>query len=251
MAERKIIVVTGANAGIGFETSYALAAASPTHHVIMGCRSLTKGQRALAELQQRNPAGRLSLLELDITDDASITSAFETIMNDYGVLDVLINNAGIGLTIAKDYRGSILETINTNAVSALVLTEALLPLLKKSSDPRIINVTSGLGSIADRLDSSSDSYGLPYEAYRMSKAALNMATACMHAKYQNFGAKAWAYCPGFVATNLIGEEERVRRKALGVDGGEKSAKGILEIVQGKRDHEAGLFVRRDGGRWEW
>jgi NAD(P)-dependent dehydrogenase (short-subunit alcohol dehydrogenase family) len=217
----------------------------------MGCRSLAKGELALANLQNRKPAGRLSLLELDITDDASITSAFETITNDYGVLDVLVNNAGIGLTTAKDYRGSIIETINTNAVSALVLTEALLPLLKKSSDPRIINVSSGLGSIADRLDPSSDAYGLPYEAYRMSKAALNMATACIQAKYQSFGAKAWAYCPGFVATNLIGEEERVRREALGVDGGERSAKGIVEIVRGERDHEAGLFVRRDGGRWEW
>jgi NAD(P)-dependent dehydrogenase (short-subunit alcohol dehydrogenase family) len=217
----------------------------------MGCRSLTKGQQALADLESRKPAGTLSLLELDITSDASITSAVKTVTATYGVLDVLINNAGIGLTTAKDYRGSILETINTNAVSALVLTDALLPLLKKSSDPRIINVTSGLGSIADRLDPSSDSYGLPYEAYRMSKAALNMATACMHANYASFGAKAWAYCPGFVATNLIGEEERVRREALGVDGGEKSAQGILEIIRGERDHEAGLFIRRDGGRWEW
>ncbi|KAJ0426767.1 hypothetical protein BJY00DRAFT_270969 [Aspergillus carlsbadensis] len=251
MAERKIILVTGGNAGIGFETCYTLAAASATNHVIIASRSRAKGERALAELQARNPAGTLSLLELDITSDTSITSAVETITNDHGVLDVLVNNAGIALTSSKEYRGSILETINTNAVSALVLTEALLPLLKKSSDPRIINVTSGLGSIADRSDPASDSYGLPFEAYRMSKAALNMATACMHANYQSFAAKVWAYCPGLVATNLIGEAERARREAMGVDSGEASARGILEIVQGERDHEAGLFVKRDGGRWEW
>jgi NAD(P)-dependent dehydrogenase (short-subunit alcohol dehydrogenase family) len=218
---------------------------------MMGCRNITKGQRALAELQARNPAGTLSLLELDITDDTNITSAVESITRNHGVLDILINNAGIGITTSQGYRASILETINTNAVSALVLTEALLPLLKKSADPRIINVTSGLGSIADRSDPASDAYNLPFEAYRMSKAALNMATACMHAKYQSFGAKAWAYCPGLVATSLTGEEERARLEAMGVDGGEESAKGIVEIVQGRRDHEAGLFVRRDGGRWEW
>ncbi|KAL2856072.1 hypothetical protein BJX68DRAFT_279545 [Aspergillus pseudodeflectus] len=251
MAEQKIILVTGANTGISFETCYALAGVSSTHHVIMACRSLTKGQQALAELQVRTPAGTLSLIELNITNDTSIISAVESITRNHGVLDILINNAGIALTTSQGYRTSILETINTNAVSALVLTEALLPLLKRSADPRIINVTSGLGSIADRSDPASDAYNLLFEAYRMSKAALNMATACMHANYQSFGAKAWAYCPGLVATSLTGEGERARLQAMGVDGGEESAKGIVEIAQGRRDHEAGLFVRRDGERWEW
>ncbi|CEL04967.1 hypothetical protein ASPCAL06089 [Aspergillus calidoustus] len=157
----------------------------------MACHSLTKGQQALAELQARTPAGTLSLVELDITNDTSIMSAVESITRNHGVLEILNNNAGIALTTSQGYRASILETINTNAVSALVLTEALLPLLKRSAHPRIINVTSGLGSIADGSDPASDAYNLPFEAYRMSKAALNMATACMHANYRSFGARRW------------------------------------------------------------
>lgn len=217
----------------------------------MGCRSLAKGAKALEELQARKPAGSLSLLELDVTNDSTITAAAEKTTADFGVLDALVNNAGVMIRDAKDRRSEMLDTLNTNTVGPFVLTEALLPLLRKSKDPRIINVSSGLGSITDRVDSSHAFYGFPGEAYRISKAALNMATACMHAAYTPWGAKVWSYCPGYVVTNLTGEEDRQGRRDRGAESSETSAVGILEILDGKRDGEVGSFLQRRGLQFPW
>ncbi|KAL4894585.1 hypothetical protein BDV59DRAFT_175758 [Aspergillus ambiguus] len=251
MTSRKIILVTGANQGIGFDTSYALAAASPSNHVIMGCRSPDRGAKALQELQARIPIGTLSLVQLDVTDEASIRAAVHKITRDFGVLDVLVNNAGIVITEPRKRRDELLDTLNTNAASPVIVTEEFLPLLQKSQDPRIINVTSRLGSINERADPNGQYYTVLCEAYRMSKAALNMATVCMYAAYKTWGAKVWAFCPGHVVSNLTGEEGRKQRIAMGLDSSETSAQGILEIVEGQRDAEVGLFLQRRGLRAEW
>lgn len=244
---------TGANSGIGFDTAYALASASPDNHIIMACRSMDKGAKALESIQARDPKalGTFSLLELDITNDASITAAVEKVTAEFGVLDVLINNAGIVITAPKGRRSELVDTFNTNAASPLVLTEHLLPLLKKSQDPRIINVSSELGSISERSDESGGYYRLPAEAYRMSKAAMNMATACMYAMYKGWGCKVWSYCPGFVVTNLTGEEARQKRIEMGAESAETSAEGLREIVEGKRDGEVGSFVTKRGKVYGW
>jgi len=241
----------GANSGIGYDSSYTLAAASPNTHVIMGCRSLAKGAQALSEIQARNPAGTLSLLKLDVDSDASIAAAAEKIAADHGVLDVLVNNAGIVVLHPKNRRSELLDTYNTNAASALLLTEALTPLLKKSSDPRVINVSSGLGSMTMRVDETTTWYKTTAEAYRMSKAAMNMAAVCTYAVNREWGLKAWSCCPGFVITNLTGEEGRKTMVENGAESSETSAQLLLEIVEGKRDGEVGLFVKRKGLRWDW
>lgn len=268
MSVKKIILITGehqphiaratsltqpgANSGIGYDTSYALANASPSNHVIMGCRNSTRGAKALEDLQARNPAGTLSLVQLDVSDDASIRSAVDQISTDFGVLDVLVNNAGIVITEPRERRDEMLTTINTNTVGPYVLTEQLVPLLQKSQDPRIINVTSRLGSISERANPNSQTYSTTqFDAYRVSKAALNMATVCMYASYKTWGAKVWAFCPGHVVTNLTGEEGRKWRIAKGLESSETSAQGILEIVQGQRDDEVGLFLQRRGLRADW
>ncbi|KAL5355410.1 hypothetical protein BJX96DRAFT_48477 [Aspergillus floccosus] len=251
MTIKKIILITGANSGIGYDTSYALANASPSNHVILGCRNSTRGAKALEDIQARNPAGTLSLVHLDVTDDVSIRTVVDQISADFGVLDVLVNNAGIAITEPRERRDEMLTTINTNAVSAYVLTEQLVPLLQKSQDPRIINVTSRLGSISERADPNNQYYTTQFDAYRVSKAALNMATVCMYASYKTWGAKVWAFCPGHVVTNLTGEEGRKQRVAMGLDSSETSAQGILEIVQGQRDEEVGLFLQRRGLRADW
>ncbi|KAK1976400.1 short chain dehydrogenase [Colletotrichum cereale] len=251
MSTKKIILVTGANQGIGYDTSVALASASPDNHVIIGSRSQERGTKAVEDLRARNPAGTVSLLQLDITSDDSITAAVESLTAEFGVLDVLVNNAGIVVTQPKDRRSELLETFNTNAAGTLILTEALVPLLKKSKDPRIINVSSGLGSISDRSNPGSSHYEVGAEAYRLSKAALNMATAHMAYAFKSWGAKVWSYCPGYVVTNLTGENDRQNRVDRGADSSETSAQGILEIVEGKRDGEVGKFIARFGGRFDW
>ncbi len=78
-----------------------------------------------------------------------------------------------------------------------------------------------------------------------------MATACMHASYSSWGAKVWAFCPGYVVTNLTGEADRQNRIDKGAESSETSAAGIVEIVEGKRDGEVGMFLQRRGGRWDW
>ncbi|KAK5252010.1 hypothetical protein LTS03_002045 [Exophiala xenobiotica] len=238
MAPKKIILITGANSGIGFDTAYALASASPDSHIIMACRSLEKGAKALESVQAREPqvVGTLSLVELDITNDASITAAVEKLTADFGVLDVLINNAGIVVTTPQGRRSE-LGTRSTP--------------MPRSNDPRIINVSSELGSISERSDATNKYYGMPAEAYRMSKCALNMATACMYTMYKGWGCKVWSYCPGFVVTNLTGEESRQRRIEMGAESAETSAEGLKEIVEGKRDGEVGLFVTKYGKVYGW
>lgn len=218
----------------------------------MGVRNVGKGQKCLEELRSRNPQGTLSLLEIDIASDASISAAVKTLTTDYGRVDVLVNNAGISYKPDPGLpRAKILEIYNTNAVGPMLLTRELTPLLKASSSPSVINVSSSLGSVANRFNPKSTSYFATWDAYRMSKAALNMATACQYKELKEFGCKVWAFCPGFVITNLSGEEDRQWRKDNGGDSSETSAEGIVEIVEGKRDAELGTFIARYGQSYPW
>ncbi|KAH7353514.1 hypothetical protein B0T11DRAFT_320503 [Plectosphaerella cucumerina] len=251
-ANQKIILVTGANSGIGFDTSYALANASPDNHVIMGARSSAKGLAALAEIQDRKPAGTLSFLELDITSDESIKAAAKKLSSAFGALDVLVNNAGIS---GKEEvsRENFQTVFNTNVFGTMLLTQALEPLLQKSLAPQIINVSSVLGSITVRNDHSSAYTQVPGEVYRASKAALNMVTGIQAYQYKTWDhpAKVWSFCPGFVVTNLTGEEDRQNRMNQGAESSETSAVGIAEIVRGDRDADANQFLAKRGEVLPW
>jgi NAD(P)-dependent dehydrogenase (short-subunit alcohol dehydrogenase family) len=241
----------GANAGIGYDTSALLASVSLDNHILMGVRSLSKGEKALAEIQAKHPQGSLSLIQLDVTDDDSIAAAAKKIEVDFGVVDVLINNAGISTSGEGITRESLRAVFETNVYGPTLLTQAVVPLLKRSKAPKIINVSSGLGSIAIRSDPKDPFYGVTAEEYRMSKSALNMLSACQTAQLKEFGAKVWAYCPGYVITNLTGEADRQNRANRGAESSETSAQGILEILEGQRDAEAGGFVTKYGKSYAW
>lgn len=144
------------------------------------------------------------------------------------------------------------ELFDANFFGHVFLTRALEPLLRKAADgcARIVNVSSSLGSVGERVDASHPFYGVPGDFYRASKAALNMQTASQNFAYQGW-AKAWAFCPGYVVTNLSGEETRQMRKDHGADSSETSAQGILDIVSGKRDGETDKFVARNGETHIW
>ncbi|CRJ80647.1 Short-chain dehydrogenase/reductase tropE like protein [Verticillium longisporum] len=253
VSNKKVILITGANSGIGYDTSYILANASADNHVIMAARSETKGRKSLLEIEARKPAGTLSFLELDITSDDSIKAATEQLTAKFAAIDVLVNNAGIYSQDGPVSREHLQEVFNTNVFGVLLLTQALEPLLKKSVDPRIINVSSSLGSITLRMDKSIREYHVTGEVYRMSKAALNMLTASLAYQYRTWEhpAKLWAFDPGYVVTNLAGEGDRQNKINNGAESAETSAQGILEVIRGDRDGEMDRFVAKQAKVHPW
>jgi NAD(P)-dependent dehydrogenase (short-subunit alcohol dehydrogenase family) len=225
----------------------------------MTARSAEKGTAALAELQARNPAGTLSLLELDITSDASIAAAAKRIEADFGKLDVLINNAGVteSIRLADTERTPLTRdefrrVFETNVFGSYLLTQALEPLLRKASwpggdRPVIINVSSSLGSVDLRAQHDSMFAPILFDCYRMSKSALNMMAMCFHWHFREW-ANVFAYDPAFTVSNLTGPEDVEARKAMGADSGERATAGILDILEGKRDKDIKLMVSNDGNQ---
>ncbi|KAL1598887.1 hypothetical protein SLS60_008030 [Paraconiothyrium brasiliense] len=215
----------------------------------MGVRSLEKGQKALEEVNARKPHGTLSLLALDVSNDDSIHAAAKKLEADYGHLDVLINNAGNQVQPRFPTREQLRESFETNVYGPVILMQTLLPLITVSQGKKIINVSSELGSITGGSNPSHHAYRNPFTAYRMSKAALNMLSATTYAHLKDQGVKVWSFCPGFVITNLA--DQRDRRAAMGAESSETSAQAILDIVEGKRDAEAGKFIGRYGRQIPW
>jgi NAD(P)-dependent dehydrogenase (short-subunit alcohol dehydrogenase family) len=196
--------------------------------------------------------GTLSVVELDVTIDSSIANAAKQIESEFGRLDVLVNNAGIMYvkSMAEHNRDILRATFETNVYGPMLLTNAVVHLLKKSKDPRIINVSSSLGSITLRMDPEHYLAKINiYEAYRMSKAALNMLTAGQTNEFADFGCKAFAYCPGYVVTDLAVKEggmPKEQKKDVGAESPETSAEGIRQIIEGERDGDIRKFVFRFG-----
>jgi NAD(P)-dependent dehydrogenase (short-subunit alcohol dehydrogenase family) len=244
-SEKTIVLITGANAGIGFETALLFATSSPSYHVIIGSRSTKKGQAALESIQSQNPSGSLSVVQLDVTSEESLSSAYNSVSEEFGRLDVLINNAGI-VSFEKTLRAELRATFETNTFGAALTTEKFLPLLEKSKSARLLYITSGLGSMTLCSDPQHWTYGVDALTYRMSKAALNMLVVCQHKEFQKKGIKVWGICPGYVITDLTGEDDRENRAKQGADSPATSAETILTVVEGKRDQDVGKVVHKDG-----
>lgn len=215
----------------------------------MGVRSLEKGQKALDELQARKPVGTLSLIALDVTSDDSIHAAAKKLEAEFGRLDVLVNNAGNQIQPRYPTREQLREAFETNVYGPVILTQTLIPLITASNSKKIINVSSELGSITAGSNPDYYTYQNPFTAYRMSKAALNMFSATTYAHLKDQGVKVWSFCPGFVVTDLAGQREG--RAAMGAQSSETSAQAILDIVEGKRDTEAGTFIGRYDAQIPW
>ena len=173
----------------------------------------------------------------------------ERATKDFGRLDVLINNAGI-VSTDPDLEADLKSTLDTNAIGAAVTTYAFVPLLKKSKNPRVIHVSSGLGSIAGRTDPKNPYAAFNGLSYRMSKAAMNMLAAQNKHEFAPWGAKVWTMCPGYVVTNLTGEADRENRKNTGALSSETSAQFLHQIIRGERDADDGKFVHV-GGVYPW
>jgi NAD(P)-dependent dehydrogenase (short-subunit alcohol dehydrogenase family) len=247
-ASKIIVLVTGGNNGIGL-AACQLFASQPNYHCIMASRSVDKGQKSLSSIQSSNPAGGISMVELDITSDTSIAAAVKEVESQHGKLDVLINNAGV---CPLDFsRTTLRECLETNAISPAMVTQAFAPLLLKSNSPRVVYVSSVLGSISLRGDQEGKAYNEDYKVYRTSKAALNMLCACDAWEYEG-KMKVFAYCPGYVITDLAGMRE-AKEKAGFAKSPDGSARGLLLIAEGKRDGENGKFLHDEkvGELYAW
>jgi len=185
-----ITLITGANKGIGFETARQLQDLG--HVVYLGARDAERGEKAAATLGAR-------FVQLDVTDDASVRSALATIDAAEGRLDVLVHNAGILADGPLDGAAA-LRAFDTNAVGIVRVTEAALPLLRRSSNPTVVTVSSSAGSFWAVNNPERVEYGLPLALYSASKAAATMLTV-QYAKSQP-GIKFNAVEPGPTATDM-------------------------------------------------
>lgn len=201
----------------------------------------------MAPIQAQPSTGETYALELDIPKQPSIVNAVKEVNSLFGRLDFLVNNAGI-LPTSPSLSSQLPQGLETNTVAQAAVTEVFKP-LAKSANPRILFVSSSVGSITLRCDPEEKSYHRSAIAYRTSKAALNMLAACYAKELKDeFGAKVWVVDPGLVVTNLTHNPGALRaRGALEPD---TSAQTILEIVEGKRDEDVGKLVHKDGV-WPW
>ncbi|MDQ0048502.1 NAD(P)-dependent dehydrogenase (short-subunit alcohol dehydrogenase family) [Paenibacillus polymyxa] len=200
----KTVLITGANKGIGYETARQLGGMGFT--ILIGSRNEQSGREAVAKLANEGVEARLILL--DVTSQSTIDSAVHQIKQESGSLDVLINNAGIslgGATPPSQFSlGDLRETYETNFFGLVAVTQAMLPLLQESPCGRIVNLSSGLGSLTYNSDPEHEHAQFNLLAYNSSKAAVNMFTVTLAKELKDSPLKVNSADPGFTATDLNG-----------------------------------------------
>jgi NAD(P)-dependent dehydrogenase (short-subunit alcohol dehydrogenase family) len=224
-----VSLVTGANKGIGLETVGRLVGAG--HRVYLTARDAEPGRLAAEKVGAR-------FVQLDVTSDDSVGHAAGIVEHEEGHLDVLVNNAGITgpLHGVHDYQGDdMAEVLLTNVAGYVRVIHAFLPLLEHSSDPRVVNVSSGLGSFALAHDASRSESSAPSPLYAAAKAAINMLTV----RYAQLlpGIRINSADPGMTATDLSGG----RGHSV-----EEGADAIIAFALGGPDTPTGAFRDRNG-----
>ena len=237
-ADRRIVLVTGANKGIGLEVARQLGKAG--HHVLLGARDEARGRAAAKTLQDEGIAVRF--VTIDLSDSASLKAVAADIEANEGRIDILVNNAGVAIQ-GDGLPGStgldvVRRTFETNFFGTVAVTQALLPLVKKSSAGRIVNVSSGLGSIALNADPNWDYAAVKLIGYNGSKAALNMFTVLLAADLKDTGIKVNAVNPGYTATDLNGNS--------GHQSIEEGAAETVRMAQISDDGPTGGFTSTEG-----
>jgi NAD(P)-dependent dehydrogenase (short-subunit alcohol dehydrogenase family) len=232
----RIALVTGANQGVGLQVAKELVANGVT--VLVGSRNFERGDAATKQIGP----GAIAL-QIDVTDQVSITRAAERIHEEFGRLDLLVNNAAIsntrkgGLSLAEYAELSkasnasldeVRDVWDTNVFGVLAVYQAMLPLIRQSSDGRIVNVSSGVGSLTTNADPSFPYHAMFGPIYPASKAALNAVTLAMMIELESTDIKINLVSPAFTSTNLngyagtasveVGSREVVRVALLGPDG---------------------------------
>jgi NAD(P)-dependent dehydrogenase (short-subunit alcohol dehydrogenase family) len=253
MHDKRIALVTGANQGVGRQVAKELVANGLT--VLVGSRHFARGEAAAKEIG----SGAIAL-QLDVTDRASIAAAAERIRNEFGRLDLLVNNAAIsntrkqqlGLSLQEYKKISLASNASldevrtvweTNVFGVLAVYQAMLPLLRMSADARIVNVSSGVGSLTTNADPS-----FPYRAfyspvYPASKAALNAITLAMMIELESTGIKVNLVSPAFTKTNLNGYE--------GTESVEEGSREVVRVALLGPDGPSNTFTRWENTPIPW
>ena len=201
MSNRRVAVVTGANKGIGLEIARQLARGGITVH--LGARDEARGREAAEKLRGEGLDARP--LRLDVTDAQSVSAAAAQLERDPGRLDILVNNAGIAIDDGPPSRVSmdaLRRTYETNVFGLVRVTQALLPLLRRSDAGRIVNLSSGLGSLTLNSDPSWPFASVKFLAYNSSKSAVNAITVQLAWELRDTKLKVNAADPGYVATDM-------------------------------------------------
>ncbi len=231
------ILITGANRGIGLALVEQYLAEG-NYRVYATCRD-PDSAATLNTLANAN-AGSLRILQMDVDDETSIKRAVDTVSADTDSLDALINNAGVSgggdtRNLGQLDSAAVAAVITTNAVAPLIVTQACRDLLKRSDNPRVVMISSGLGSLA-RVDGSA-------YAYRMSKAAMNMAARVLAFDEAMAGITTVTLAPGWVRTDMGGPSANLAP--------EESASALLALIEKLGATDNGRFYRYDGLEMDW
>ncbi|EED17513.1 short-chain dehydrogenase, putative [Talaromyces stipitatus ATCC 10500] len=243
MSTKEIVLITGGNRGIGYGVARKLSREYSNFHVIIGSRDANQGREAVSSLlaEEGLSGSSISSVELDVTSDESISAAKKTIEEQHGRLDVLINNAGIALDVKEKgklpLRTIMQRTYDVNVIGAALVTEIFVPLLEKSANPRIVFVSSEIGSLTSAADPSTPWFKDPFLAYKSSKSSLNMVMLWYNALLAEKGFKVNAACPGYVATNL--------NSFHGTGTVEDGAVNIVRLAVLGKDGETGTFSAKE------
>ena len=251
MQDKRIALVTGANQGVGLQVAKELVANGLT--VLVGSRDIARGEVAAKEIGKG-----ASALQLDVTDLVSIAAAAERIRKDLGRLDLLVNNAAIsntgkGALSLQDYARTTRPSIvsldevravwETNVFGVLAVYQAMLPLLRESSDARIVNVSSGVGSLTANADPAYPYHAMFGPVYPASKAALNAMTLAMMIELESTGIKVNLVSPGFTKTNLNGY--------AGTQSVEDGSREVVRVALLGPDGPTGTFTRWENATIPW
>jgi NAD(P)-dependent dehydrogenase (short-subunit alcohol dehydrogenase family) len=232
---QKIALVTGGNKGIGFEIVRGLLRAGC--QVYLGTRDVANGQQAAADLASEG--GEVVVIELDLHQPATLDAAAARIQREAGRLDILVNNAGINAPgdgpVSSAALSSVEQVLRTNVLGTLAVTQAFLPLVRKSAVGRIVNVSSPVGSLTLNEKKAWLLFG-----YAASKAAVNMLTVQLAYELRDTAIKVNSAAPGYTATDLNqfagtdtpaqGAAEAIRLALLPADGPSGTASSVLGPV---------------------
>lgn len=243
-----ITLITGVNKGIGFETAKALAAAG--HHVLIGARNAEAGKAAADRITVAG--GQADFVQLDVTNQQQIDNAARYIREQYGYLNVLINNAG--MTADNHQPASTMpvevmrQDFDVNFFGLVAVTQAMLPLLKAADRARIINLSSNMGSLGLASDPQSRFYAVNSLGYQASKAAVNFATISFSKELAADGIPVNSVNPGWTATTFGGRS----LDQPAPDGMQSPATGAAQVIKmALTDDPATVTFTETAGSLPW